>query len=200
MLKGPHIDVGRCDFGDQQHQSVVVVLDGTVEPRVRRLDRTAEPAPEIQFPRQAAAHAPRIELPQGEVAERDRAASGKQGRLRTALGMRVFAEDILGLGEQAARRDGPLRLDFGDPETGLPQRNILPVCKQDQPIEHWVVKDTPPRQTIDRGLGQTRIAGIDPIVGHRCGWAAIVGPDFVSVVNVFGHAGAAAACDEQTDQ
>ena len=54
LFNGPQVDVGCGCLGDQHYQHVIVILDGAVQTRIRRLHGSPEPPPEVEFPGQAA--------------------------------------------------------------------------------------------------------------------------------------------------
>ena len=90
------------NFGQQQNQHVVVVLNRGVQSCVGRLDGSAKPAPEIEFPGKAGSHGPFVVIQHWR----------RGGRILAYVRPHVVAKGLLRLREQLSNSDAPLGAGF----------------------------------------------------------------------------------------
>jgi len=165
LFDRPIVHIRSRHFGNQQHQRVVIVLDGTVQAGIGRFDRAAKPTPKIQFPRQAGTQPPVAEIAQTDVARLDLAAGTTKGRcVGTALRLREIAKQFLRLRKQISYNHGPLLSSLDHAKPGFTQRNVLLVGTGDQAIERRVLKDRPPLTAAGRSCFQPRVGRIAPVI------------------------------------
>ena len=79
---------------------------------------------------------------------------------------------------------------FQDPDSGGPQRKILPRGRHDDPIQPGIVEGRPPRGILARPALDAGIAGIIPAIGHRGLGRGIIWPHLAAVLAPLVHAGA----------
>ena len=195
-LQDAELHVVRGDVCDHGHEDVGIVLDGGVELRARGFDRAAEAAPEIEFPGQVEVGR---QLAGVAVDRRDARPAAENGPERTAgqrgdagRAARVAPRRILGLREQIAHRDAMLSPRLQHAETRFAQREVLAIRVADKVVEHGIVEDLPPLGQVIGLLADANVAGIDPLRRHVRRRFGVIGPDFQSIVYVFGERGAPA--------
>ena len=111
LLKHADFHIGGSDFGDEEHQRVVVVFDGGVQVGFGRLDRAAETTPEIEFPGDVE--------PNGVVVEKPIRQRIGDSTARSDVG--DVEEHILRLRKQTANGDVSLRASRENPRAGASQ-------------------------------------------------------------------------------
>ena len=70
-------------------------------------------------------------------------------------------------------------------ESGLFNREVLPISACNQVVQHRIVENAPPLAYIIALAANADVGGIDPVVGHRGRDRTIVRPNFKAVVHIF---------------
>ncbi len=146
LLEGSYGDVYGRDLGGERDQKGVVIGDRGKQIGVGRLDRATEPAPEIGLPGNTEIDAV---IPVVEIAD------GRVGAILAAAVVDSRRVDALVLRIESSHGDAQLGARLEDAQARDLQRQILPVCRLDQPIEHGIVECRPPLAVLGGG-------GIEP--------------------------------------